>query len=230
MSPRSSTSLTWPAGTRMIVRREHLHEGFRRSLFPSLCHRCWGPGSNGLGSPTSTPTTRGCNSFALQRISCAGSNTCAAPVTSPPLRRNGCVGTCGRHPRASCAAPDDQFHEALAVDIHRLQYLMWALGPRDDVVHHHFQETCATWTAVTSAGIVAVLAASGLVPRPPFTPSLLATSLTALVEGLATQARVDPEAVPLDLFGELVVAPFAGLSGTEPDAHNLCRDVTGCFR
>ena len=32
----------WPAGTRMIVRREHLHEGAQRSLFPSLCYRSWG--------------------------------------------------------------------------------------------------------------------------------------------------------------------------------------------
>ena len=32
----------WPAGTRLIVRREHLHEGAQRSLFPSLCYRYWG--------------------------------------------------------------------------------------------------------------------------------------------------------------------------------------------
>ena len=32
----------WPAGTRLIVRRERLHEGAQRSLFPSLRYRYWG--------------------------------------------------------------------------------------------------------------------------------------------------------------------------------------------
>lgn len=32
----------WPPGTRLIVRREHLHEGAQRSLFPSSCYRYWG--------------------------------------------------------------------------------------------------------------------------------------------------------------------------------------------
>ena len=31
----------WPPGTRLIVRREHLHQGAQRSLFPSLCYRYW---------------------------------------------------------------------------------------------------------------------------------------------------------------------------------------------
>jgi Transposase DDE domain group 1 len=32
----------WPEGTRMIVRREQLHQGAQRSLFPSTCYRYWG--------------------------------------------------------------------------------------------------------------------------------------------------------------------------------------------
>ena len=32
----------WPPGTRLIVRREHLHPGAQRSLFPSLQYRYWG--------------------------------------------------------------------------------------------------------------------------------------------------------------------------------------------
>jgi DDE family transposase len=32
----------WPAGTRLIVRREHLHPGAQSSLFPSLEYRYWG--------------------------------------------------------------------------------------------------------------------------------------------------------------------------------------------
>ncbi len=41
----------WPAGTRLIVRREHLHEGAQRSLFPSLCHRYWGHYTDANGTP-----------------------------------------------------------------------------------------------------------------------------------------------------------------------------------
>ena len=41
----------WPTGTRLIVRREHLHEGAQRSLFPSLCHRYWGHYTDANGTP-----------------------------------------------------------------------------------------------------------------------------------------------------------------------------------
>jgi hypothetical protein len=32
----------WPAGTRLIIRREPLHPGAQQSLFPSECYRYWG--------------------------------------------------------------------------------------------------------------------------------------------------------------------------------------------
>ncbi len=41
----------WPTGTRLIVRREHLHEGAQRSLFPSLCYRYWGHYTDNTGTP-----------------------------------------------------------------------------------------------------------------------------------------------------------------------------------
>ena len=41
----------WPAGTRMIVRREHLHQGAQRSLFPSTCYRYWGHYTDSAGTP-----------------------------------------------------------------------------------------------------------------------------------------------------------------------------------
>lgn len=41
--------------------------------------------------------------------------------------------------------------------------------------------------------------AQGWEPRPPFTLETFAVTLTALVEGLAVRAAVDPDAVPLDL-------------------------------
>ena len=41
----------WPAGTRLIVRREPLHPGAQTSLFPSLEYRYWGHYTDADGSP-----------------------------------------------------------------------------------------------------------------------------------------------------------------------------------
>ena len=41
----------WPAGTRLIVRRERLHEGAQRSLFPSQRYRYWGHYTDAAGTP-----------------------------------------------------------------------------------------------------------------------------------------------------------------------------------
>jgi len=41
----------WPPGTRLIVRREHLHQGAQRSLFPSLQYRFWGHYTDADGTP-----------------------------------------------------------------------------------------------------------------------------------------------------------------------------------
>jgi len=41
----------WPSGTRMIVRREHLHQGAQRSLFPSTEFRYWGHYTDAAGTP-----------------------------------------------------------------------------------------------------------------------------------------------------------------------------------
>jgi hypothetical protein len=41
----------WPTGTRLIVRREHLHPGAQRSLFPSTMFRYWGHYTDADGTP-----------------------------------------------------------------------------------------------------------------------------------------------------------------------------------
>jgi hypothetical protein len=47
----------WPAGTRLIVRREPLHPGAQRSLFPSSEYRYWGFYTDCRGSPVSLDVT-----------------------------------------------------------------------------------------------------------------------------------------------------------------------------
>ena len=41
----------WPQGTRLIIRREHLHQGAQRSLFPSTEYRYWGHYTDATGTP-----------------------------------------------------------------------------------------------------------------------------------------------------------------------------------
>jgi hypothetical protein len=43
----------WPAGTRLIVRREPLHPGAHQTLFPSLLFRYWGHYTDAAGDPVS---------------------------------------------------------------------------------------------------------------------------------------------------------------------------------
>jgi hypothetical protein len=47
----------WPEGTRLIVRREPLHPGAQRSLFPSTEYRYWGFYTDCSGSPVSLDVT-----------------------------------------------------------------------------------------------------------------------------------------------------------------------------
>lgn len=48
----------FPDGTRLIVRREPVHPGAQRSLFPSLDYRYWGFYTDSTSSCASTHTSR----------------------------------------------------------------------------------------------------------------------------------------------------------------------------
>lgn len=47
----------WPTGTRLIVRREPLHPGAQRSLFPSETYRYWGHYTDQTGDPVDLDVT-----------------------------------------------------------------------------------------------------------------------------------------------------------------------------
>ena len=47
----------WPAGTRLIVRREPLHPGAQQTLFPSTQFRYWGHYTDQAGDPVTLDTT-----------------------------------------------------------------------------------------------------------------------------------------------------------------------------
>ena len=47
----------WPAGTRLIVRREPLHPGAQQTLFPSTLFRYWGHYTDAAGDPVTSTCT-----------------------------------------------------------------------------------------------------------------------------------------------------------------------------
>ena len=82
-----------PDGTRLIIRREPLHPGAQRSLFPSLDFRYWGFYTDAEGSPVELDATMRAHAHVerhIQRLKDSG--LCRMPFTSfplcqPPVRR-----------------------------------------------------------------------------------------------------------------------------------------------
>jgi len=72
-----------PAGTRLIVRREPLHPGAQRSLFPSLDFRYWGFYTDAAGSPVELDATMRAHAHVerhIQRLKDSG--LCRMPFTN----------------------------------------------------------------------------------------------------------------------------------------------------
>jgi hypothetical protein len=72
-----------PDGTRLIVRREPLHPGAQRSLFPSLEFRYWGFYTDAAGSPVELDATMRAHAHVEQHIQrLKDSGLCRMPFTS----------------------------------------------------------------------------------------------------------------------------------------------------
>lgn len=72
-----------PAGTRLIVRREPLHPGAQRSLFPSLEFRYWGFYTDSDGDPVELDATMRAHAHVEQHIErLKNSGLCRFPFTS----------------------------------------------------------------------------------------------------------------------------------------------------
>ena len=72
-----------PSGTRLIVRREPLHPGAQRSLFPSLEFRYWGFYTDAEGTPAELDATMRAHAHVEQHIArLKDSGLCRFPFTS----------------------------------------------------------------------------------------------------------------------------------------------------
>jgi hypothetical protein len=72
-----------PAGTRLIVRRESLHPGAQRSLFPSLEYRYWGFYTDAEGTPVDLDLTMRAHAHVEQHLErLKDSGLCRFPFTN----------------------------------------------------------------------------------------------------------------------------------------------------
>ncbi len=79
----------WPTGTRLIVRREHLHPGVQHSLFPSLEYRYWGFYTDQDGDPVELDRVMRAHAHVEQHISrLKGSGLLSFPFTKIEANRN----------------------------------------------------------------------------------------------------------------------------------------------
>jgi BetI-type transcriptional repressor, C-terminal len=106
----------------------------------------------------------------------------------------------------------DQYVEVLRDDLSRVQAVLWGLGHDDPVVRERFCAMYADWTSRIAFAIQAVVMSIGRELVEPYTPQSVAVVLTGLIEGLAVRARVDPDAVPRELFGEVAVTLMYGVT------------------
>ncbi len=111
----------------------------------------------------------------------------------------------------------DQYVEVLRDDLSRVQAVLWGLGHDNPMVRERFCNMYGDWTMRIAFGIQAVAMSIGREIVAPYTPQSLAVVMTGLIEGLAVRARVDPDAVPRELFGEVVVTlMYAVTRPTDP--------------
>ena len=73
---------------------------------------------------------------------------------------------------------------------------LWSKQGDDNEIREHLRQHYQTVTAQLVPMYQKIFDAQGLEPRPPFTVEMFAVTLTAIVEGLALRAAVDPAAVP----------------------------------
>jgi len=83
------TLTDWPEGTRLIVRREPLHPGVQRSLFPSLEYRYWGFYTDQDGDPVELDRVIRAHAHVEQNISrLKDSGLLSFPFTDIEANRN----------------------------------------------------------------------------------------------------------------------------------------------
>ena len=119
------------------------------------------------------------------------------------------------------ALGDAYFAQAQGDDVLALQMLAWVAAREQIALHEDFVALYGSLDQRASAGVSGLLEPWGRTPLEPFTWSDIATTFTALTEGLLIRQAVDKERVDMKLFGQVAIAVVAGMTrdSTEEIGH-----------
>lgn len=112
---------------------------------------------------------------------------------------------------------DAYFTQALNDDVLTLQMLAWVAANEHESMKENFGELYDSLDERAVNGLSVMLEGWGRTPIPPYTWSTIATTLTALTEGLLIRHAVDPEAVPISLLGQVSVGIIATMTKHESE-------------
>ncbi len=109
------------------------------------------------------------------------------------------------------------FSQCEGDDVLSLQMLAWVAAREQSSLREDFVTLYDSLDNRSVAGLSQLLEAWGRTPIDPFTWSDVATTFTALTEGLLIRRAVDEHGVDMKLFGQVAVAVVAGMTRHSAD-------------
>lgn len=119
------------------------------------------------------------------------------------------------------ALGDAYFTQSINDDCLSLQMLAWVAAREHTALQDDFINLYSSLDHRTVDGLRAMLEAWGRTPIEPFTWSDIATTLTALTEGLLIRHAVDPDKAPTTLLGQVSIAIVSGMTRQVDDVEHI---------
>lgn len=104
------------------------------------------------------------------------------------------------------------FSQSMGDDVMTLQMLAWVAAVEQEAIKEDFVTLYDSLDRRTVEGLSAMIESWGREPIEPFTWSDIATTLTALTEGLLLRHNVDPDSVETKMLGEVAMALIASMT------------------
>lgn len=125
---------------------------------------------------------------------------------------------------AVTALGEAYFSQSVNDDVFALQMLAWVAAREQESLKQDFVSLYHSLDQRTVEGISTMLEAWGRTPIEPFSWSDIATTFTALTEGLSIRHSVDPTKAPIELFSCVAVAIVASMTRHESEDVEHIRD------
>ena len=125
---------------------------------------------------------------------------------------------------AVSALGDAYFAQSIGDDVLVLQMLAWVCAGEQQSIKDDFPTLYDSLDQRTVNGLSTMLGAWGRTPIEPFTWSDIATTLTALTEGLLIRHAVDPEKVDTKFLGQVAIGVVSSMTRHESEDVEHVRD------